>query len=86
MCFKFRGLIWPIIDSAPMCIITDASPSRQNTCRLGFFSAIPRAIVDACPIDPTVRKSLSWPCSRATRCSNSSRESIPVVLTTTSLS
>lgn len=55
-----------------MCMMTEPSPSRQTTRRFFFCSAIPRAIEDACPIDPTVRKSLSCPSSRFFLSSNNS--------------
>ena len=56
------------------------------TWRYGLLVAIPSAILDAWPMLPTVKKSFSWLPVVAARYSNSSRESIPVELTTTSLS
>ena len=35
------------------------SPSKQYTCLLFLTYAIPKAILDACPIEPTVKKSYS---------------------------
>lgn len=66
ICLKFSRLDWPTVAMAPMCIITEPSPSRQKTCLLGFCMATPRAIVDVCPIEPTVKKSFSWPMSLET--------------------
>ena len=45
-----------------------ASPHRrpeQTTCRPGCARAIPIAICEAWPIEPTVKNSRSWPISRA---------------------
>ena len=49
----------PMIAAEPRCMIRAPSPSIQKTCRSGRASAIPIAICEACPIEPTVRN--SWP-------------------------
>ena len=47
ICLKFFICFDPMIPNEPICIITDPSPSKQNTCFLGFEIAIPNAICDA---------------------------------------
>lgn len=62
------------------------SPSKQNTYLLFFTIATPKAILEACPIDPTVRKSYSHPYPDFFLNSNNSLLKNPVVLTHTSIS
>ena len=58
----------------------------QHTCLLDLNWAMPSAMAEAWPIEPTVRKSFSCPWPLATRYSNNSRDSMPVVPTITSRS
>ena len=51
------GERFPITGKAPMCISAAPSPSRHHILLSGRASAIPSAIMEAWPIDPTVRKS-----------------------------
>ena len=75
----FAGAVEPIIAIAPICIRAEPSPSIHHIFVSGSFSAIPRAIEDVCPIDPTVRKSYWCPCSFAVLISKSSLDAFPVV-------
>ena len=46
-----------VVDRLPICIISAPSPSIHITFLFGLVSAIPRAIDEQCPMDPTVKKS-----------------------------
>jgi hypothetical protein len=60
------------------------SPSKHHTFLDFFVTAIPRAMEEAWPIDPTVRKSLSCSYLRLSLNSYNSLERKPVEETTTS--
>ena len=66
----------------PICMRAAPSPSKQTTSRSGSDIASPSAIEEACPIPPTVKKSIPDILSCVLR-SSSSRPSFPVVATTT---
>ncbi|CAF4420173.1 unnamed protein product, partial [Adineta steineri] len=66
ICLKLDGAVAAIFPNTPICIITAPSPSKQNT----YKKAIPKAIDDAWPIPPTVKKSRSCPSPRCFRSSN----------------
>ena len=53
ICLKFGIFLVPICAAAPMCIKNAPSPSKQYTFLLGLAIAIPIAILEACPMDPT---------------------------------
>src|SRR3989339_2187720 len=69
-----------MIGSAPKCIISAPSPSRQTTF-LEVNFANPKAICEQCPILPTVKKSLLCGKLYFLRISKSSRDAFPVVET-----
>lgn len=60
------------------------SPSKHHTHLDFFVIAMPKAMDEACPIDPTVRKSLSCPYLKLSLNSYNSLDRNPVDETTTS--
>src|SRR3989338_7894739 len=52
MCLRFLQFCCPIIPKAPICIRSAPSPSRHITCFDGAPREHPKAIEEACPIDP----------------------------------
>ena len=77
----FLGALAPSTAMAPMCISTAPSPSMHQIFCSGLFIATPSAMDEACPIEPTVRKSYLWLCPFATLVSKSSLLAFPVVET-----
>ena len=76
---RFWGRVAPITAIAPRCISAAPSPSRHQTRRDCFCRAMPRAMEELWPMEPTVRKSWSWPSPRPSRSSKTSRLALPVV-------
>ena len=81
MWIMFFGAWVATVDIPPMCIMAAPSPSMHTILLSGRFNAIPNAICEEWPMEPTVRKSLSCGSFLASLISYSSLDAMPVVET-----